>query len=139
MPLVARPLDIAVPMVGQRRLLLDAATSCTVYMCLGSICMTQLQNIKFSRCTDDCHCDAGPLSRSVVLLCSHSLFQGTYGLVINKLMDSQHHPGAKCDHDPDLRPSPCREHDQPAALPYKCCCALPQLHKTLLMMYAATV
>ncbi len=63
-------------------------------MCSRFVCLTQLQSNRRGQYTDGSRCGAGPLSRSVVLLCSHSLFQGTYGLVINKLMDSQHHPGA---------------------------------------------
>ena len=46
------------------------------------------------RATEGSRCATGPFQRSVVLLCGHSLLSGTYGLVINRLMDSQHHPGA---------------------------------------------
>ena len=70
-------------------------------------CHLSDESIRRGQYTDDSCGGAGPLSRSVVLLCSHSLFQGTYGLVINKLMDSQHHPGARrCPpyQDPDFRP-----------------------------------
>ena len=71
---------------------MDAALLCSAFV-LDNLCLTTLHATKTG--IDDGRCNAGPLSRSVVLLCSHSLFTGTYGLVINKLMDSQHHPGAK--------------------------------------------
>lgn len=77
-----------------------------------------------------------------MLLCSHSLTAGTYGLVINKLMDSQNHPGAvAAPLIPAITAHDCEAHRAPTteALHSRCGGSTAPLHIDLLLNRVATV